>query len=1394
DSAIGWNPFGDDHYPIVSDTSDGSYIEIGSLGVNAIDRFGVTTMPASTEISEVKVYMRAKDSGTGTNTVAVCCSDGTNTSVATAYACTTSFAEASAVFANHPDGSAWGTTARINACTFGVKATAIYTGRTVYVADVWVIVTYTAPVVINPAASTSVAASVAPSTVLGSLAITPAAATLVCGSVNPSSPNVIIPAAATLVGATITPTVVLGSASVTPAASTAVCATVAPVTAIVVGSLVSTLVAAVIAPLLILGSVTKTPTARTLIASSVAPTVLVENLGTWTNPAATFRRKLTFDPDHQAIPADYTVEFNIETGTRYKIATDGCFNESIQEPSFQVLYANGKTHVCYLSGISDVDGMYGVSITSFDHLTQTWGTPVRVDSAQTTYDSHCYPNLVRDNAGYLHLFYGAHGGAFDHSVSNAPDDSSSWTVRGQMTYGAGTYPMPICDEDSGIMFLFFRDSTQLEMRFVYSTDNGLNWSTEQVVVVNDRAAAYRIYGYGFFYDQKAHRVHLGFSFIDTGNLTQGIWYAYSDLESGTAPYFNTWYKADGTSCGTTGAGHITSTTAGSVILNSTDQSMRYFCRYLTLLQDGNPLIIVSEENGLRGPYEDLAFGVARYYSGAWHHTSISEAHDILNQRVLNPTLCDRDGVLHMYTAQNSRCLKRHVPMADGNYTTATRVVATPHSAVTYNYECVDDGVHNMDYDSSYIYEKLVDTVWGLNASFTSSKTLPESVTILKVGVESLARVSAGPDSTATTKHFLRIAGTDYEGAAFTVLNDTAYSFYITYWDINPATDAAWTKAEVDALEFGIRDSDTEDTRTLRLSRCNRIVDVNYATDDELVSLEMVHLSSSDDGDTWVANRISENSAVGWPMIGGKMNYTNDQIEIVWSSGYDIFYYSNRPYGLVRRDARDLRIRWGATEIDRIIDYANYNNTKVRFQLQEALAAGETAGTKDYYVEYGNPNETTNPLSDPNNVLIAFESFETYTDGQVIAGSRGWTMNSGTYALAYAWGADKQHGSVTAGNVSMEFSGGDMQKTLGAVYTDIFVRGFLMFDDSGQQWLSLCDADGVEFGAGKGGLWGEPSYAGYYDGSWHSSAVHRVGMNAQDVAEVQVTSLGCSAWVNGQLIADEVSGITGATRIKCRTGSSDNPCKFDAIEVSRRIAKSWIAGLYQAMTIGEVDGIVFAISTTHLAALQSWADGYYQDIHYLEDATYKVVGRIDVTITGSVSEGGPDETLYFDCWLSEGSTYDADNIVEHQLGTVDIVSNVGGDVTFSFLNLYGSRYSTKIDLYDVVGGADPMDAVGTITSIHAYKRTYEPVIVLGEQEVKGFYVDASILGGRQLQLLIDATVDGYIYLTTPSPVTLVAASVAPAVSIKITPAAATLIAASVAPTAGFTTMPAAATLI
>jgi len=83
-----------------------------------------------------------------------------------------------------------------------------------------------------------------------------------------------------------------------------------------------------------------------------------------------FRKRITFDPIHGAADTDYTVRFNLNTGGRQIVASDGAFNEAIQASGgFQLAYHNGKTYYTYLGRLPANGSYLPIMIVARDSTT-----------------------------------------------------------------------------------------------------------------------------------------------------------------------------------------------------------------------------------------------------------------------------------------------------------------------------------------------------------------------------------------------------------------------------------------------------------------------------------------------------------------------------------------------------------------------------------------------------------------------------------------------------------------------------------------------------------------------------------------------------------------------------------------------------------------------------------------------------------------------------------------------------------------------------------------------------------------------------------------------------------------------------------------------------------------
>jgi hypothetical protein len=157
----------------------------------------------------------------------------------------------------------------------------------------------------------------------------------------------------------------------------------------------------------------------------------------------------------------------------------------IQHPAGE--YRDGVTYVSYQGPLEDP------YVAAYDHRAGTWrgpfkaGTSVLGKRAGAKIDNHGKPTLIIDQAGYIHVFFGGHGGRDDlhgknplgnphdgenrHVVSKRPFDISEWERLDNIP-PFGTYNQ-VVKMDNGDLYLFYRHGAH-RSDWVYqkSVDNG----------------------------------------------------------------------------------------------------------------------------------------------------------------------------------------------------------------------------------------------------------------------------------------------------------------------------------------------------------------------------------------------------------------------------------------------------------------------------------------------------------------------------------------------------------------------------------------------------------------------------------------------------------------------------------------------------------------------------------------------------------------------------------------------------------------------------------------------------------------------------------------------------------------------------------------------------------
>lgn len=156
-------------------------------------------------------------------------------------------------------------------------------------------------------------------------------------------------------------------------------------------------------------------------------------------------------------------------------------------------YVNGPqavydpaTHRTYLAYLGLERDMY---VTYVDHLTGVVATPVEVGAYPLPdNDNHGAPTLAIDHDGFIHVVWGGHGTAHQHSKSGAAHDISAWTTQ---ALSAGTYPHLVV-APNGDLLIFDRPGTGYAATYpsnAYlavrrSTNGGTSWSDAAIVDAN----------------------------------------------------------------------------------------------------------------------------------------------------------------------------------------------------------------------------------------------------------------------------------------------------------------------------------------------------------------------------------------------------------------------------------------------------------------------------------------------------------------------------------------------------------------------------------------------------------------------------------------------------------------------------------------------------------------------------------------------------------------------------------------------------------------------------------------------------------------------------------------------------------------------------------------------
>lgn len=185
-----------------------------------------------------------------------------------------------------------------------------------------------------------------------------------------------------------------------------------------------------------------------------------------------------------------------------------------------------------------LSGYKGVHVAAYNHASSQWSPRYTAGNFQLANDDHGHPALVIDADGYIHCLYGSHAGPQRYSVSNAPNDVSTWTQFAD--FGSTlTYPKPVLVGST--IYLFAREQAlgnsrrRLSLQTMTPTAGVGSFGSPTIVL--DFGADSRVY------QGEAHAIGTEIHFVCTransaDSERKGVYYFVYDTSDGSMSNYN----------------------------------------------------------------------------------------------------------------------------------------------------------------------------------------------------------------------------------------------------------------------------------------------------------------------------------------------------------------------------------------------------------------------------------------------------------------------------------------------------------------------------------------------------------------------------------------------------------------------------------------------------------------------------------------------------------------------------------------------------------------------------------------------------------------------------------------------------------------------------------------
>ena len=270
------------------------------------------------------------------------------------------------------------------------------------------------------------------------------------------------------------------------------------------------------------------------------------------------------------------------------------------------------------------------------------------------------------------------------------------------------------------------------------------------------------------------------------------------------------------------------------------------------------------------------------------------------------------------------------------------------------------------------------------------------------------------------------------------------------------------------------------------------------------------------GSNWSIEQQTNNSSYGIGQSSAIEKLTDNLNGLVWNRGRDIVYRYLNPSEF-NMDGSDIRVVYKGTEIDRIINFSNFEDSKIYFKCKSQIDEDKAFDQKgNYYIYYGNIYADSPPCQ-TDSIYQGFYNFELYDDQETINGKDGFIANTAKVIKSEATGETITR--IASGNKALKAMKGQVTKSFGTNLSSYKLEGYVMEISTGtgtnRFWFGVKN-DTSRFLMGANNTNDEYFY--FWNGVWDTinAIPHSGGANRINKFTVIVNDSGCSGYINDKL--------------------------------------------------------------------------------------------------------------------------------------------------------------------------------------------------------------------------------------------------------------------------------------